>query len=138
MKFLCLKCDEAMSLKKVEEDSEKSVGLTFHCAKCGGSFAMLTNPMETQLVKSMGVKIGGRMAAANPMEMIGESLAGNKGGTPAGDGVKWDQAAEKRLENVPTMARSMARAAIEKRAQAKGIKLITTDFMDEVKKDVMD
>ena len=138
MKFLCLKCDEAMSLKKVEEDSQKSVGLTFHCAKCGGSFAMLTNPMETQLVKSMGVKIGGRTAPANPMEMIGESLAGTEGGTPGEGSVKWDPAAQQRLENVPTMARSMAKAAIERSATAKGIKLITTDFMDEVKKDVMD
>jgi hypothetical protein len=136
MKFLCLKCDEAMSLKKVEEDSEKSVGLTFHCKKCGSSFAMLTNPMETQLVKSLGVAIGGKTLPHSPMEMIGSSLAGNDGGEEEGGELKWEPEADERLQNVPAMARSMARAAIEKRAREKGVEVITTAFMDEVKKEI--
>ena len=132
MKFLCLKCDEMMSLKKVEEDSQKSIGLTFHCSKCDSSFAMLTNPMETQLVKSMGLPIGEKKKPHSPMEMIDDSLSG--GGQTGG--LRWDPDAEERLNNVPAMARSMARAAIERSANAKGVKLITTAFMDEVKKEV--
>lgn len=132
MKFLCIKCDKAMSLKKVEEDSQKSVGLTFHCSSCGSSFAMLTNPMETQLVKSMGVAIGGKKKPHSPMEIIDDSLSG--GEQPGG--LRWDKDAEERLNNVPAMARSMARAAIERSANAKGVKVITTAFMDEVKKEV--
>lgn len=132
MKFICLKCDEAMVLKKVDEDGDASIGMQFVCEKCSGGFSMMTNPMETQVVKSMGPKIEVKAPEPSQSGEGGESPAGQEGG------VKWDPAAEQRLQNVPTMARSMARDAIEKRAQAKGIKLITTDFMDEVKKDVMD
>ena len=132
MKFLCIKCDHAMTLKKMETDSQQSVGLTFHCSKCDSSFAMLTNPMETQLVKSMGVTIGGKKQAHSPMEMIDGSLAG---GGQSGD-IQWDKDAEERLNNVPAMARGMARSAIERSANEKSVKLITTAFMDDVKKEI--
>ena len=36
---------------------------------------MLTNIMETQMVRSLGVKIGGKNSAPQPMEMVRESLA---------------------------------------------------------------
>ena len=132
MKFLCIKCDQAMKLKKVEEDSQQSVGMTFHCEKCDSSFAMLTNPMETQLVKTMGVTIGGKTQSHSPMEMIDGSLS--SGEQP--DGLRWEPDAEERLNNVPAMARGMARAAIERSANTKGVKLITTAFMDDVKKEI--
>ena len=35
---------------------------------------MLTNAMETQMVRSLGVKIGGRKVPAAPMEMVRSSL----------------------------------------------------------------
>ena len=37
---------------------------------------MLTNPMETQFVSSMGVKIGGREIPAQPMEVTRSGLEG--------------------------------------------------------------
>lgn len=36
---------------------------------------MLTNQMETQMVRSLDVKIGGRSVPAEPMEMLKSSLA---------------------------------------------------------------
>jgi hypothetical protein len=39
---------------------------------------MLTNSMETQMVRSLGVKIGGRNVPAEPMEMVRGSLARGK------------------------------------------------------------
>jgi hypothetical protein len=39
---------------------------------------MLTNPMETQLVSSMGVKIGGREVPAQPMELARTKLEGGR------------------------------------------------------------
>ncbi len=44
---------------------------------------MLTNPMETQMVRSLDVKIGGRTAPARPMEMVRSSLAEQRDGLPA-------------------------------------------------------
>ncbi len=39
---------------------------------------MLTNPMETQLISSLGVKIGGRDVPAQPMELARTSLEGGR------------------------------------------------------------
>jgi hypothetical protein len=41
---------------------------------------MLTNPWETQLVRTLGVKVGGRTAEAAPYEHLRASLAGQREG----------------------------------------------------------
>ena len=59
MKFLCIACDEAMKLRKTKgPDAGGSLSVGFYCPKCFQEFAMLTNSFETQMVTSMGVKIG--------------------------------------------------------------------------------
>jgi hypothetical protein len=76
MKFLCVRCDEAMKLERVgtpEEDG--SLGVVFACAACGNQVAMLTNPMETQLVRALDVRIGGRSSPVEPMEFVRSMLA---------------------------------------------------------------
>jgi hypothetical protein len=76
MKFLCVRCDEAMKLERVgtpEEDG--SLGVVFACAACGNQVAMLTNPWETQLVRALDVKIGGRSSPVEPMEFVRNMLA---------------------------------------------------------------
>ena len=60
MKFLCLACDEAMRLASAAGPDEGSLTVTFGCPRCGHQVAMLTNPWETQLVKTLGVKVGAR------------------------------------------------------------------------------
>lgn len=75
MKFLCVECDEAMKLQGTRGPDAGAMTVLFGCPSCGKETAMLTNPMETQMVRSLGVKIGGRTVPAEPMEMVTESLA---------------------------------------------------------------
>lgn len=58
MKFLCIACDEAMRLAGTAGPDADSLTVTFSCPACGHRIAMLTNPWETQLVRSLGVKVG--------------------------------------------------------------------------------
>lgn len=82
MKFVCLNCETYMGFEKVEKLAEGSLGVFFGCPSCGAKFSMVTNPGETQMVSSLGVKLGGRTAAAEPFEMTrgtlkDEALAGS-------------------------------------------------------------
>ncbi|MEX5217894.1 MAG: PCP reductase family protein [Nitrospira sp.] len=74
MKFVCLNCETYMSFEKVEKPGEGSLGVFFGCPSCGAKFSMVTNPGETQMVASLGVKLGGRPAAAEPFEMTRGTL----------------------------------------------------------------
>ena len=78
MKFLCVDCDEAMKLKETAGPENGSMTVIFGCPKCGRDIAMLTNQMETQMVRSLDVKIGGRSVPAEPMEKIRSSLTYQK------------------------------------------------------------
>lgn len=82
MKFVCLNCETYMNFEKVEKPGEGSLGVFFGCPSCGAKFSMVTNPGETQMVSSLGVKLGGRTAEAEPFEMTrgtlkDEALAGS-------------------------------------------------------------
>src|SRR5204863_7608047 len=127
MKLLCLDCDEAMKLHSTEGPDEGSLSVTFRCPECGFRVAMLTNPFETQMVKSLGVKVGGRAVPAEPFENLRATMAGTRpdafeasgesGGScpfaaalggaeasaPAAEpaAVPWESAATSRLERIP-------------------------------------
>jgi len=82
MKFVCLNCETYMNFEKVEKPGEGSLGVFFGCPSCGAKFSMVTNPGETQMVSSLGVKLGGRTVPAEPFEMTRgtlkeEALAGS-------------------------------------------------------------
>lgn len=79
MKFLCVECDEPMKLLRSEGPEEGSLTVTFRCPRCGRRVAMLTNPFETQLVKSLGVRVGGRTEPAAPFEHLRSSMAHQRG-----------------------------------------------------------
>src|SRR6185295_12695994 len=157
MKFLCLDCDEAMKLHSTAGPDEGSLSVTFRCPTCGFRVAMLTNPFETQMVKSLGVKVGGASGPAQPFEHITSSMAGARadafeGDVPAatdatgrgcpfgamlneqnGDAVlvRWSPEAEARVERIPSFIRPMARKAIERYAEAQGHPVVTEAVMDE-------
>jgi len=160
MKFLCLDCDEPMKLLKAEGPDEGSLSVVFRCPECGFRVAMLTNPFETQLVRSLGVKVGGRTVPAEPFEHVRTSMASarpdafegvptpgadgegpgcpfaamvNEAATSAPTGVRWTTEAEARLERVPDFIRPMARKAIERYAEGKGYPAITEGVMDEAR-----
>ena len=74
MKFVCLNCETYINFEKVEKPAEGSLGVFFGCPSCGAKFSMVTNPGETQMVSSLGVKLGGRTVAAEPFEMTRGTL----------------------------------------------------------------
>ena len=160
MKFLCLDCDEPMKLHSTTGPDEGSLNVTFRCPECGFRVAMLTNPFETQMVKSLGVKVGGVSAPSQPFEHITSSMAGARadafeGDVPAsgeatGRGcpfgamlnesageaearITWSAEAAARVERIPSFIRPMAKKAIERFAEAQGHPVITEAVMDEAR-----
>ncbi len=132
MKMLCVKCDEPMAFKDAEDGGDSTAGLIFACGKCGNSFAMLINQMEAQLVRSLGVHVGGRKEAAKPMEVIKDTLLTGDTQKPAS--ILWDKEAEERLQKVPVFVRPMVRKGIENYAVNNGHSKITTEVMNYAKK----
>jgi len=123
--------------------------------------AMLTNPFETQLVQSLGVRIGPDRAEASakagPVSSM-DSPAGTKcpfgAMIPATDGrgarpldsaqggpgeagspmpVRWTTAAEARLANIPAFVRPMARTGIERFARERGVSEVDEKILDEAR-----
>ncbi len=74
MKFVCLNCETYMNFEKVEKPGEDSLGVFFGCPSCNAKFSMVTNAGETQMVNSLGVKLGGRTVEAEPFEMTRGTL----------------------------------------------------------------
>lgn len=162
MKFLCVECDEPMRLQTSQGPDEGSLAVTFACPRCSRRVAMLTNPAETQLIRSLGVKVGGRSEPAAPFEHLRSSLsrqrpeafeeapetqaesASSGPGCPfAGmiaaeeaqgpGGMAWSREAETRVDRIPSFIRPMARKAIERYAEGKGYRTITEAVMDEAR-----
>lgn len=82
MKFLCVECDESMALVKTSGPEKGSMKVLFQCRSCQREIAMLTNAMETQMVQSLGVKIGAAgtaREATQPMSTLRTSLQGFEG-----------------------------------------------------------
>src|SRR5256886_17293915 len=72
-----------MAFSERQLPGDGTLAATFKCPKCGRVVAMLTNPMETQLVSSLGVEIGGRPGPPLPFGVL---PAGVLAGGPAGSG----------------------------------------------------
>src|SRR3954463_15101724 len=64
MKFLCVPCDSPMKLQTVGPPERGSLSVVYACPECGYEMAMLTNAYETQMVQSLGVRIGPEAGAA--------------------------------------------------------------------------
>src|SRR5882762_8267963 len=75
MKFLCVDCDQQMAFGERELPGDGTLAATFKCPTCGRVVALLTNPMETQLVSSLGVVIGGKTVPAQPLETVRTMVA---------------------------------------------------------------
>ncbi|HUP20473.1 MAG TPA: PCP reductase family protein, partial [Gemmatimonadota bacterium] len=120
--------------------------------------AMLTNPMETQLVSGLGIKVGGRTVPAQPMELTRGSVDGGRpdafeddaAGQPsrtaygAGDAalgsasqpmrrVLWSADATERLGRVPSFVRGMVKRIYADYARERGIAEITPAMMDRAR-----
>lgn len=139
MKFLCVPCDTAMKLRNVAPPERGSLSIVYTCPACGYEMAMLTNAYETQVVQSLGVKIG--------PDTSGEAVAAPGGKCPfpsmipASDQprsadakpVRWTAAAEARLANIPEFVRPMAKTGIERFALERGVVEVDEKILDAAK-----
>ncbi len=162
MKFLCVECDKVMDFAERQIPGDGTLAAVFTCGSCDREIAMLTNPMETQLISSMGVKIGGREVPAQPMELARTKLEGGRddafvlsediplaSGEPEtrGEGVGaeavaaeaatgrivWTSEATSRLERVPSFVRGMVKRIYTDWARQKGVSEITPENMDRAR-----
>jgi hypothetical protein len=136
MKFLCVPCDTPMKLQTVGPPERGSLSIVYSCPECGYEMAMLTNAYETQVVQSLGVRIG-------PAEASGEAGSGCPftAMIPGADQarhvtpgepipVRWTAAAEARLANIPAFVRPMARTGIEQFARERGALEVDEQILD--------
>jgi hypothetical protein len=158
MKFLCVPCDSPMKLQSVGPPERGSLSVVYSCPECGYEMAMLTNAFETQLVQSLGVRIGPSTGlGAGPAEASAEAgttgsrcpftavipaaegaLEGARHATSAGSDaqpvpVRWTAAAEQRLAKIPEFVRPMARTGIERFAREQGTLEVDEKILDAAK-----
>ena len=144
MKFLCVPCDSPMKMQAVGPPERGSLSVVYSCPECGYEMAMLTNPFETQLVQSLGVRIG--PASANVKASADPAEAGPKcpfaAMVPGTDRpqkttepvpVRWTSGAEARLANVPEFVRPMARTGIERFARDRGAQEVDEKILDDAR-----
>ena len=99
---------------------------------------MITNPGETQMVRSLGVTLGHEalQAAPEPMSTIREALAGQSPqatAVPQETEPVWTEAALKRLSAAPSFVQGMIHRLYTDYARQKGYAEITPAVMTEAR-----
>jgi hypothetical protein len=102
--------------------------------------AMLTNAFETQLVQSLGVRIGpgmsegasGGASSKCPFPAMLPATEGAPEGARDAEPipVRWTSGAEARLANIPAFVRPMARTGIERFARERGAVEVDERILD--------
>jgi hypothetical protein len=142
-----------MKLQTVGPPERGSLSVVYACPQCGYEMAMLTNAYETQVVQSLGVRIGpattvgsgltaGLAASSNsaidagtaakcPFSAMIPGYEQAQTGRPAEPvSVRWTAAAEARLANIPEFVRPMARTGIERFARERGTFEVDENLLD--------
>jgi hypothetical protein len=135
MKFLCVPCDTPMKLQTVAPPDRGSLSVVYSCPECGYEMAMLTNAYETQIVQSLGVRIGqaeGTSKSSSGGCPFSAMVPPSQGEAQPEDAspVRWSAAAEARLANVPEFVRPMARSGIERFARERGALEVDEAILD--------
>jgi Proto-chlorophyllide reductase 57 kD subunit len=148
MKFLCVPCDSPMKLQTVGPPEHGSLSVVYACPECGYEIAMLTNAYETQIVQSLGVRIGpdrlrtegatascpfsAMIPAPEEPRAIDPAQAGDLFDSAQGRSlpIRWTAAAEARLANIPEFVRPMARTGIERFARERGASEVDENVLD--------
>ncbi|MDE2833709.1 MAG: PCP reductase family protein [Bacteroidota bacterium] len=155
MKFLCVRCDQPMGLSETHGPFDGTLSIVYECPVCSHRIAMLTNRAETQMVRSLGVKIGGRRTETEPMETLRSSLAVPRDrepeqaasrskcpftgvvseafAAPETPEFEWMPEAKARIEAIPPFIREMVQQNVEEYARQHGYRRIDEAVMDEVK-----
>ena len=157
MKFLCVTCDQPMGLHETHGPFDGTMSIVYECPACSHQMAMLTNRAETQMVRSLGVKIGGRKTETEPMETLRSNLAVPREGVKEPEQASsrskcpftgvvseafaateasefdWTPQAQARIEAIPPFIREMVQQNVEEYARQNGHRRIDEAVMDEVK-----
>jgi hypothetical protein len=136
MKFLCVPCDRPMKVQAVTPPDRGSISVTYGCPACGYEMAMLTNPFETQLVSSLGIKVGPAEASESDKPKCpfsGMVASAEEAASSSDDGIRWTAEASARMQAVPDFVRPMAKTGIERFAKESGHAEITLAVLDEAK-----
>jgi hypothetical protein len=144
MKFLCLQCDTQMAFSERQQPGDGTFAAAFTCPACGRSVALLANPMETQLVSALGVRIGGSELDPAPMEHTRAAVAGRADAfvdapaapAPMGGRPRWSPEAQERLSHVPSFVRGMVKKIYGEFAADHGIAEITPEVMDRARREL--
>ena len=147
-----------MALKSTHGPFDGSMSIVYECPTCTMQTAMLTNKAETQMVRSLGVRIGGRTTPEEPMETLRSNLA--SGGEesleePPSSGGKcpftgmvndaiaaaesepkkpvWTEGALARIEAIPPYIQPMVKRNVESYAREQGYLEIDENVMDAVR-----
>ncbi|HVH67306.1 MAG TPA: PCP reductase family protein [Gemmatimonadales bacterium] len=143
MKFLCVDCDRQMLFEERRLPGDGTLAAAFKCPACGRLVALLTNPMETQLVASLGVKIGGRTIDEQPFETVRSMVATGRADAFTDDGQRttdntptWSPDAQDRLARVPGFVRGMVKRIYADYAKQRGIAEITPAMMDTARSEL--
>jgi proto-chlorophyllide reductase subunit len=143
MKFLCVECDRQMLFEERQLPGDGTLAAAFKCPACGRVVALLTNPMETQLVASLGVKIGGRTIDEQPLETVRSMVASGREDAFTDDAERetgkapaWSAEAQERLARVPGFVRGMVKRIYADYAKEHGIAEITPAVMDTARTDL--
>ena len=131
MKFLCVPCDSPMKLQTVGPPDRGSLSVVYSCPECGYEMAMLTNAYETQVVQSLGVRIGPEKPDTKcPFAGMIPGMEDAPGAAGEPLPVRWTSAAEARLANIPEFVRPMARTGIERFARERGVQEVDEAILD--------
>ncbi|MFL5605533.1 MAG: PCP reductase family protein [Gemmatimonadaceae bacterium] len=140
MKFLCLECDAQLTFTERQQPGDGTFAAAFVCPSCGRRIALLANPMETQLVGSLGVRIGGTELDAEPMELTrataitrDDAFEAAPAVAPSTSHPRWSPDAQARLGQVPRFVRGMVKKIYGDFAAEQGIAEITPDVMDRAR-----
>ena len=132
-----------MAFEERQLPGDGTLAAAFRCPACGRAVALLTNPMETQLVASLGVKIGGTTLPPQPLEMVRGMVATGRDGAfedAAGAeprrGPVWSAEAQERLTRVPGFVRGMVKRIYADYAKDRGIAEITPAVMDTARSEL--
>lgn len=153
MKFLCLDCDQRMVFQERDVPGDGTFAAAFTCPACGRRVALLANPMETQLVQALGVKVGGRTLEERPLELVRGTMLGRddafleaeqqtSAAPPASPAAaataapRWSVEAQERLSRVPNFVRGMIKKIYGEYARERGIAEITPTVMDQARRDL--
>jgi len=146
MKFVCNDCQSIMEFvdNVPSAGPQGSMTITYTCPRCGRGISLVTNPGETQVVRSLGVTIGHEALSSSPpepMSMIRGALVGQTSEVfktsevllPPGPEPIWTEQALKRLSAAPTFVQGIVHRLYTDYARQKGYAEVTPAIMNEAR-----